>query len=68
MDVVAITMDAVKKKADVRTTTNQKKRWILKPWLGGMPTAGVMRKGKVKWRMEYENGHAHIKVKFCLPQ
>jgi hypothetical protein len=68
MGAVAITMDAVRSVADVRITTNRKKPWTSKPWRGGMPTAGVMRKGKVKWRMEYENGHAHIKVKFCLPQ
>jgi hypothetical protein len=51
MGAVAITMDAVKKKADVRTTTFQKKRWTLKPWLGGMPIAEAMRNGKVKWRI-----------------
>ena len=54
MGAVAITMDAVKKKADVRTTTNQKKQWTSKPWLGGMPTAEAMRNGKVNWRMEYD--------------
>jgi hypothetical protein len=51
MDVVAILMDAVKKKADVRTTTNWKKRWTLKPWRGGMQIVGVMRKEKVNWRI-----------------
>jgi len=51
MGAVAILMDAVKKKADVRTTTNQKKPWILKPWRGGMPIVGVMRKGNLNWRI-----------------
>ena len=54
MGAVAITMDAVRKKVNVRTTTFQKKQWTSKRWLGGMPTAGAMRKGKVKWRMEYD--------------
>jgi hypothetical protein len=26
----------------------------LKPWRGGMPIAGVMKNGKVNWRMEYD--------------
>jgi hypothetical protein len=51
MGAVAITMGAVKKKANVRTTTNQKKPWISKPWRGGMPTAEVMRNGNLKWRI-----------------
>jgi hypothetical protein len=51
MGAVAITMDAVRSEANVRTTTNRKKRWISKPWRGGMPIAGVMRNGKVKWRI-----------------
>jgi hypothetical protein len=51
MGAVAITMGAVKSEADVRTMTNQKKQWTLKPWRGGMPTAEVMRKGKVNWRI-----------------
>jgi hypothetical protein len=54
MGAVAILMDAVRKKADVRTMTNRKKPWILKPWRGGMPIAGVMKNGKVNWRMEYD--------------
>jgi hypothetical protein len=54
MGAVAISMDAVKKKADVRITTNQKKRWISKPWRGGMRIAEAMRNGKVNWRMEYD--------------
>jgi len=51
MDAVAITMDAVRKKADVRITTNQKKPWTSKPWRGGMQIVGVMRKEKVNWRI-----------------
>ncbi len=54
MGAVAITMDAVKSEADVRTTTNRKKRWTSKQWRGGMQTAEVMRNGKVNWRMEYD--------------
>jgi hypothetical protein len=68
MGAVAILMDAVRKKANARSTTFQKKRWILKRRHGGTQIAGVMRKGKVKWRMEYENEHAHIEIKFYLPQ
>jgi len=56
MGAVAITMDAVRKKVSVRTTTNQKKRWILKPWRGGMQIAGVMRNGKVNWRIINSGG------------
>jgi hypothetical protein len=51
MGAVAISMDAVRKKADVRTTTFQKKQWTSKPWRGGMRIAEVMRKGKVNWRI-----------------
>jgi hypothetical protein len=51
MGAVAILMDAVKSEADVRTTTNRKKPWTSKPWRGGMPTAEVMRKEKVNWRI-----------------
>ncbi len=54
MGAVAIMMDAVKKKANVRSTTNRKKPWTLKRWRGGMQIAGVMRKEKVNWRMEYD--------------
>jgi len=51
MGAVAITMDAVKKKADVRTMTFQKKLWTSKLWHGGTPIAGEMRKGNLKWRI-----------------
>jgi hypothetical protein len=51
MGAVAISMDAVRNEANARNTMNRRKPWISKPWLGGMPIAGVMRKGKVKWRI-----------------
>jgi len=51
MGAVAITMDAVKKKADVRTMTNQKKPWTSKLWRGGMPIAEAMRKENLNWRI-----------------
>jgi len=44
MGAVAITMDAVKSVANVRTTTNQKKPWTSKLWRGGTQTAGAMKK------------------------
>jgi hypothetical protein len=56
MGAVAITMGAVKSEVNARTTTNRKKPWTLKPWRGGMPIAGVMRKGNLNWRMEYDKG------------
>ena len=54
MGAVAISMGAVRSEANVRTTTNRRKRWTLKRWRGGMPIAGVMRNGNLNWRMEYD--------------
>ena len=54
MDAVATMPDAVRNEANARTTTNRRKPWTSKRRLGGMPTAGEMRKGNLKWRMEYD--------------
>jgi len=51
MGAVAITMGAVKSEANARSMIFQKKPWTLKPWRGGMPTAVVMRKGNLNWRI-----------------
>jgi hypothetical protein len=50
MGAVATMRDAVSKRVLALSMIFRKKLWTSKRWLGGMPTAVVMRKGNNYWR------------------